>query len=121
MVAAPVVPASSRDAARRLLAPLLPVRARVSALLVLGGARVTVARAVDVDDDVLGAVLTVRAGVPDRQHAGWLPHLTLARRLPREEVQRAVDALGWDDAVLSLVELRFWDPHSGTVTRLAPP
>ena len=42
--------------------------------------------------------------------------MTLARRLPREEVQRALAVLGWDDLVLSLVELRRWDPDAGTVT-----
>ena len=54
--------------------------------------------------------------MPDRQHAGWLPHLTLARRVPRERVQEALDVLGWDDAVLTLTELRRWDPDAGAVT-----
>ena len=116
LVAAPVIPEAAVEAARRVLGPLLPVRVRVSGLLVLGGSRVTLARAVDVDDAAVDAVLRVRALVPDRQHPGWLPHVTLARRLPRERVQDAVDALGWDDAVLSLVELRRWNPDAGAVT-----
>ncbi|WP_392542086.1 2'-5' RNA ligase family protein [Oryzobacter telluris] len=116
VVAAPVLPDAALEEARRVLVPMLPVQVRVSGLLLLGGARVTVARAVDVDDEVLRAVLAVRAAVPDRQHPGWLPHLTLARRLPRERVQEAVDVLGWDDAVLTLVELRRWDPDAGVVT-----
>jgi hypothetical protein len=106
-------------AAREQLGPLLPVRARLSGLLLLGGHRVTLARAVDVDDDALRAVLAVRGLVPDRWHPGWLPHVTLARRLPRERVQEAVDVLGWDDVVLSLGELRRWDPATGTVTPVA--
>jgi hypothetical protein len=120
VVAAPALPEGAVEAARRLLGPLLPLRVRASGLLLLGGARVTLARAVDVDDDAVRAVLEVRATVPVRQHPGWLPHVTLARRVPRHLVQRAVDAVGWDDVVLSLVELRRWDPDAGTVTPLGP-
>ena len=100
VVSAPTIPQPAVEAARRVLGPLLPLRVRVSGLLVLGGSRVTIARAVDVDDTAVDAVLRVRALVPDRQHPGWLPHLTLARRLPRERVQEAVDVLGWADEVL---------------------
>ena len=116
LVAAPVIPEAAVEAARRVLGPLLPLRVRVSGLLVLGGSRVTLARAVDVDDAAVDAVLTVRSLVPGRHHPGWLPHVTLARRVPRERVQDAVDVLGWDDTVLSLVELRRWDPDAGAVT-----
>ena len=120
VVSAPAIPDTAVEAARELLGPLLPVQARLSGLLLLGGRRVTVARAVDVDDDALRAVLAVRDLVPARWHPGWLPHVTLARRVPRERVQEAVDVLGWDDVVLSLVELRWWDPSAGTVTPLLP-
>jgi hypothetical protein len=116
VVSAPTIPKPAVEAARRVLGPLLPLRVRVSGLLVLGGSWVTIARAVDVDDTAVGAVLRVRALVPDRQHPGWLPHLTLARRLPRERVQEAVDVLGWADEVLELTELRRWDPDAGAVT-----
>ncbi len=116
MVSAPVIPEAAVEAARQVLGPLLPIPVRVSGLLVLGGSRVTLARAVDVDDAALRAVLDVRSRVPGRQHPGWLPHLTLARRVPRDRVQEAVDVLGWDDTVLSLVELRRWDPDAGAVT-----
>jgi hypothetical protein len=119
VVAAPALPEASVERARRLLGPMLPLRARASGLLLLGGARVTLARAVDVDDDAVRAVLGVRATVPVRQHPGWMPHVTLARRVPRDLVQRAVDAVGWDDVVLSFVELRRWDPDAGTVTPVA--
>jgi hypothetical protein len=115
VVSAPVIPEAAVDAARRVLVPLLPLRVRASGLLVLGGSRVTLARAVDVDDEAAHAVLRVRSLVPDRPHPGWLPHLTLARRVPRDRVQDAVDVLGWDDTVLSLTELRRWDPDAGAV------
>jgi hypothetical protein len=116
VVSAPAIPDAAVDVARQVLGPLLPMRVRVSGLLVLGGSRVTLARAVDVDDAALRAVLDVRDRVPGRPHPGWLPHLTLARRVPRDRVQEAVDVLGWDDVVLSLVELRRWDPDAGAVT-----
>ena len=116
VVSAPVIPDAAADAARGLLGPLLPVRVRACGLLVLGGSRVTLARAVDVDDATLRAVLEVRSRVPGRQHPGWLPHVTLARRVPRDRVQEALAVLGWEDTVLSLVELRRWDPDAGAVT-----
>jgi len=116
VVAAPALTDEVVEGASRLLGPLLPCTVRASGLLLLGGSRVTLARAVDVDDDTLRAVLDIRSRVPGRQHPGWLPHLTLARRLPRDRVQEAVDVLGWDDVELTLVELRRWDPDAGTVT-----
>ena len=116
VVSAPAIPEAAVEAARQVLGELLPIPVRVSGLLLLGGSRVTLARAVDVDDAALRAVLDVRSRVPGRQHPGWLPHLTLARRVPRDRVQEAVDVLGWDDVVLSLVEVRRWDPDAGVVT-----
>jgi hypothetical protein len=117
VLAAPRLPADDRAA--ELLGPLLPVRARLSGLLLLGGARLTVARAVDVDDAVVAAVLALRHGVPDRQHRGWLPHVTLARRLPRAAAASALEVLRRDDAGLVLTGLRRWDPEAGTVTAVS--
>lgn len=97
----------------------LPVALRAAGLLVLGGARVTLARAVDVPDALLRAVLDLRADLASPPHQGWLPHVTLARRLPREDVQRAVEAVGHEHVVLRMVELRRWDPDEETVTTLA--
>jgi hypothetical protein len=119
LVAAPWLPDEAIDVATARLGSLLPVRARAAGLLLLGGSRLSVARAVDVDDDVVRRVLAVRVQVPDRQHLGWLPHVTLARRLDRADAQRAVDALGYADTTLVLTELRRWDPDSGRVTVIA--
>ena len=74
------------------------------------------ARALDIDDDVVRRVLAVRVQVPDRAHVGWIPHVTLARRVERADAQRAVDALGYADVELTLTELRRWDPDRGRVT-----
>ena len=97
----------------------MPVRARAAGLLLLGGQRLTVARAVDLDDDVVRRVLAVRVQVPERQHVGWLPHVTLARRLDRGDAQRAVDVLGHEDVLLRFTELRRWNPDRGWVTTIA--
>src|SRR6478735_2857802 len=115
----PELPDDALDVAHARLGSLLPVRARAAGLLLLGGERVTIARAIDVPDDVVRRVLAVRVQVPDHQHDGWLPHVTLARRVPRAEVQRAVDVLGYADVELTLTVLRRWDPDRGQVTTLA--
>jgi hypothetical protein len=64
-------------------------------------------------------VLRLRAAAGGPQQPGWLPHLTLARGLPRSEVQNAIEVLGHDDVELSMTELRRWDPASRAVTSLA--
>lgn len=119
VVSAPSLPDEAIDVARARLGSLLPVRARAAGLLLLGGDRLTVARAVDIDDDVVRRVLAVRVQVPGRQHVGWIPHVTLARRVERADAQRAVDVLGHADTVLRLTELRRWDPDLGRVTVVA--
>ncbi|MDI6908480.1 2'-5' RNA ligase family protein [Nocardioides sp.] len=119
VVAAPLLPDAAIDVAQVRLGSLLPVRARTAGLLLLGGDRLTIARAVDIDDDVVRRVLAVRVQVPDRQHVGWLPHVTLARRVDRADAQRALEVLGHEDVVLTLTELRRWDPDAGRVTTIA--
>jgi hypothetical protein len=119
VVSAPGLPEAAIDVSRVRLGTLLPVRARAAGLLLLGGGRFTIARALDLDDDVVRRVLAVRVQVPDRRHVGWLPHVTLARRLDRGSVQRALDVLGHHDDVLTLTQLRRWDPELGAVTWLA--
>ncbi|MEO9323706.1 hypothetical protein ABFT23_09465 [Nocardioides sp. C4-1] len=121
VVAVPALDADDEARAVDLLAPLLPIQVRASGLAVLGRERLTIARLLDVDDPVLRAVLDLRATLEDHAHPGWLAHVTLARRFPRADLQRAVDLLGADDVVLRLTRLRRWDPEAGTVTPLAPP
>ncbi len=111
VVSAPALPDDAVDVARARLGGLLPIRARAAGLLLLGGERLTVARAFDLEDDVVRRVLAVRVQVPDRRHVGWLPHVTLARRLSRADAQRAVDALGWADVQVTFTALRRWDPE----------
>lgn len=117
LLAAPVLPPDEEAVA--LLTPLLPLEVRAAGLLVLGGRRVTIARALDVPDPLVAAVAALRRGVADVPHQGWLPHVTLARRVERSQVQAVVDVLGWEDDRLCLATLRRWDPDAGEVTVLA--
>lgn len=117
MLAAPNLPTDERAAA--LFGPLLPIRVRATGLVLLGGERLTVARVLDVDDAVVAAVLELRRGVPDLQDRGWLPHVTLGRRIPRSAVATVGEVLGWADVELVLTEVRRWDPDAGTVTTVA--
>ena len=55
---------------------------------------------------------------PDLPHPGWLPHVTLARRVERADAQRAVDVLGADDVVLRLTTLRRWEPANESIELL---
>lgn len=119
VLSAAQLPEAVEARAVALLAPLLPVAVRTSGLLLLGGARVTVARSLDAADAVVAAVLELRRSVDGPQHAGWLPHVTLARRMPRGDVGRAVSLLGHEDRMFSCVQLRRWDPELGTVRALA--
>lgn len=118
VLAAPALGPGDEQHARDLVAPLLPVEVRPAGIALLGGTRVSLVRLVDVPDELVRAVLELRSLVPGVQHAGWLPHVTLARRLPRAEVPAALDVVGHEDAVLSLTSLRRWDPEAGIVTTL---
>jgi hypothetical protein len=119
VVEAPTLPAAALDVASARLGSLLPTRAFATGVLILGdGDRVTLARAIDLDDDVVRRVLAVRVQVPDRRHRGWLPHLTLARRVPRHLLPQAMEVVGSGHVELTFTELRRWDPDLGRVTRL---
>lgn len=114
VVAAPLLPQEAVDVARVRLGGLLPTRARIGGLLLLGEERVTLAWSVDVGDDVHRRVLAVRAQAPDRHPQGWLPHVTLARRLAPADVPRALAALAGRSGPgreLVLAGLRRWDPE----------
>ena len=103
----------------RRLAPVLPVEVRTSGIALLGGSRVSLVRLFDVPDDLMRAVLALRGDVPHRQHVGWLPHVTLGRRIPRTEVAAALAVLSHDPVVLRFTELRRWDPEAGIVRTIA--
>lgn len=118
VVEAEELPDAAIDVARARLRGMLPVTATARGLLILGGERVTLALAVDLDDDLVRRALAVRVQVPDRAHRGWLPHVTLARRVPRADLGRALEVVGAPEIELRLTEVRRWDPDKGHVTML---
>lgn len=118
VLAAPSLGRDDEQRAADLVAPHLPAEVRASGIALLGGTRVSVVRVLDVPDPLVRAVLDLRSRVRDVQHLGWLPHLTLARRMDRADVGRAVEVLGHEDVVLTLTSLRRWDPDAGIVTHL---
>ena len=119
VVEAEELPDDAIDVARARLRGLLPATVRAAGTLLLGaGARTTLAVPVELDDDVVRRVLAVRVQVPERSRSAWLPHLTLARGLPRADVGRALEALGAVDLALTLDGVRRWDPDRGHVTAL---
>lgn len=118
LAAAPDLRPEDEERAAELVGSLLPVEVRVAGVALLGGSRVTLVRVVDVPDKLVRAVLDLRAEVPHVQHPGWLPHVTLARRIGRADVPSALEVLGHDDAVLGLDTLRRWDPEAGVVRTL---
>ncbi|WP_193615061.1 2'-5' RNA ligase family protein [Nocardioides lijunqiniae] len=120
VIAVPEIEPADERLAADLLGPVLPVAARLSGLALLGGRRVSVARLVDVPDELVTAVLRLRAGTRGHQHPGWLPHVTLARRVERADVPRVLEAVAGDGEPLSLVSLRRWDPDELSVHPVVP-
>jgi hypothetical protein len=118
VLAAPALDGDDELRATELVAPLLPAQVRASGIALLGGTRVSLVRVLDVPDPLVRVVLDLRSQVRDVQHVGWLPHITLARRVDRADVGRAVEVLGHEDVVLTLASLRRWDPDAGIVTTL---
>ena len=117
-VAAAALGPADEERAVDLLGPLLPTEVRTSGIALLGGARVSLVRLVEAPDDLVRAVLELRRQVVGVQHRGWLPHLTLARRISRPEVGLALDAIGHGEAELRLTTLRRWDPDAEIVREL---
>jgi len=118
LLAAPALRPQDEERAVELVGASMPVEVRVAGVALLGGSRVSLVRVVDVPDELVRAVLDLRAEVPGVQHPGWLPHVTLARRVPRADVAAALELLGHDDASLRMTTMRRWDPEAGVVRSL---
>lgn len=112
------------DAATELMADLLPARIHLRGTLLLGdGPRVTIATLAEPDAEVAAAVAQVRAMVPHVRHPVWTPHITLARRVPRRLLPRALEVLHETEAPKSLVadRLRWWDPENASIEDVVGP
>ncbi|WP_345464362.1 2'-5' RNA ligase family protein [Nocardioides marinquilinus] len=116
VVGAPSITAEHERLAVDLVAPMLPLTARVSGLGVLEGkrGRRALARLVEAPDPFVEAVLRLREAVGDRRYGGWLPHLSASLRLRPEQLGPALDALpDLEDATVTFTVLRRWDPEAG--------
>lgn len=118
LAAAPAIGDDLARAAAGLLAAHLPAAVRTSGLALLGDRRVTLVRLLTTPDAMTRAVLDLRGAVPSVAHLGWLPHITLARRLEPTDVARALAVVTRADTSLTLVSLRHWDPDAEIVTIL---
>lgn len=140
LVAAPRVDDGLVELTRTLLGPLLPCPVEVCGHVTFGvPPRVTLALLCTVPEALRAAVARLEAvvGGPRDGRAvgpraggidlgrGWVPHLTLARRMTAAEVGRALDVLGREPASgpgsgsgarLTLTRVRRWDPVTRTVT-----
>ncbi|KQZ89921.1 hypothetical protein ASD62_12040 [Phycicoccus sp. Root563] len=99
----------------------IPVPVRLGAPVLFGGRRVVLARLVVTDRALLDlhtAVWSAVAGAADPSPhtvpGRWVPHVTLARGIPAEEVATALGTLGRErggvpELVGEAVSLRRWD------------
>ena len=111
------LPEGAEDRLAEALRSALPVRARVGPLTVLGHDPVVLVRLVVADAELLElhAQVADAAGVPadDLCAPGrWLPHVTLARRMPLAEVSRALDLLPREHGSGRFVAARRWDSEA---------
>ncbi len=123
VVSAPRLSAHALEVAAEAFGPLLPASARMGGILALGQERLVLARHIELDDAILAAYLQVRAALGDwpRQRLGWTPHLTLAARMPAEQLPAALAVLSSGrEREITLDVLRHWDPGERRVRRVTP-
>jgi hypothetical protein len=118
LASAPVLGPEDRARASALLAGHLPMTVRTAGVGLLGDERVTVVRLLTLPDEATRAVLDLRATIASVAHLGWLPHITLARRVPRADVARALAVVSRADTSITLSSLRHWDPDAEAVHTL---
>ena len=105
--------------AARVVGSMLPLTLPVTGLVVLGAGRSAVALLVSAPPDLTAAVAGLRAEV-GHEEPPWVPHVTLARQVPRDLVGGVVDAVASHGlTALRFVQLRHWQPQTRDVTVLA--
>jgi 2'-5' RNA ligase len=91
----------------------LPLAGTLGPLVVFGGRRVTLARLVVPDAALLDLHAAVSAHLDDAgsltELGRWVPHVTLALRMPPAELASAVEALGADPGHVRFEGVRRWD------------
>lgn len=103
----------------------LPVSVTLGGPVLLGrGARRVIARLVVPSPELsrLHAALLDVAGPaengPFDASDDWMPHVTLARGVPREQAGRAVETIGVTEIEASVIMLRHWDSETRTLTAI---
>jgi hypothetical protein len=114
VVAVPSIDAMQEALVERLLVDRLPLTAWLGPLVVLGREPVVLARLVV----ATSALLALHREVADAAAAPnggpsapgrWLPHVTLAHRMPRSQVGHALEVLTAGERDVQLHEARRWD------------
>jgi 2'-5' RNA ligase len=103
---------------------LLPIRVQLTGLHFFGGRAGVLAWAVDGGGalrDLQALVWSALDGAgrnPQHEPGAWTPHISLARRVPPEQVARAARAMGEDAADGVLSRARSYDSVTRTVVPL---
>jgi 2'-5' RNA ligase len=114
LASARAVPRDAEDAVARACLDRLPLDVRLGPLVVLGSGPVALARLVVADAGLLALHDAVAAHLHAAGSAGavgrWVPHVTLALRMPVDQLPEAVGVLGGlPDERVRLDRARRWD------------
>jgi 2'-5' RNA ligase len=125
LVAGALADGALDELAGHLVASLLPAHAVLGRLTLLGDARLTLARAVELDAVLMEAVLELRAEATRRDprvsRRPWVPHVSLARRLTSEQAATATTALSpLAPLPVTLTQARRWDFAARRVCPILP-
>ncbi|MDO5629001.1 MAG: hypothetical protein Q4G43_11830 [Mobilicoccus sp.] len=115
------IDAAAEAEAADQFADLLPARIELSGVVLLGRGPYALARLLTPDAALLDAADRLRTRIGDPHSAGWIAHVTLARRLPVDLVGEALAVIATGtDAPRHVVAtgLRRWNPDTGTTTML---
>ncbi|WP_409484145.1 hypothetical protein [Arsenicicoccus dermatophilus] len=116
VLSTPGIAAAQEQLAAAAWGPALPARVRVVGLVALGRGPFTLAWLLSPDASVVAAAQRCRREVGDAFDGAWLPHVTLARRVPAPALPAAVEVMAARPcAELTIAGLRRWDPDTATV------
>lgn len=125
LAAVPELDEAADERVASLLRAALPLPAYVGPVSVFGQDPVVLVRLVVASRallDLQAAVAEVVGAPADGVAAPgrWVPHVTLANRMPREQVAAALGLLPRDDAPVTLAAARRWDGDARRTWLLAP-
>jgi 2'-5' RNA ligase len=114
LAAVPALDDAAEERIAALLRESLPLQAYVGPLGVFGSGPVVLVRLVVVGSALRGlqAAVAETAGVPGDSLGApdrWVPHVTLAHRMPLEQLNRAVGLLPRENGPVRLPAARRWD------------